>query len=177
MDIIKVGIITASDRASRGDYEDISGAEIKKVISEYSLNECEFFYELCADEKDEIYKSMIKLCDEIGCDIVLTTGGTGPAIRDITPEATRMAIEKELPGFGEKMRLDSLKYAPTSILSRQLAGIRGKSLIINLPGKPKAIKECIDSIFSAIPYCLDLIGARYLEGSTLAPKVFRPKNK
>lgn len=177
MDIIKIGILTASDRASMGEYEDISGMKIKEVFSEYLLNECEFVYKLCPDEKDMIEKNLISLCDEYKCDLVVTTGGTGPAPRDITPEATRAVIEKELLGFGEKMRLDSLKYAPTSILSRQTAGVRGSSLIINLPGKPKAIKECIDSVFSAIGYCLDLIGAGYMHGSDNAPAIFRPKSK
>lgn len=177
MDIIKIGVLTASDRASVGEYEDISGAEIKRVMKEYILNECDFFYELCSDDIDSISASLIKLSDDMKCDLVFTTGGTGPAPRDVTPEATKKVIEKELPGFGEKMRFDSLQYTPTSILSRQTAGVRGKTLIINLPGKPKAIKECIDSVFGAIGYCLDLIGGGYIEGSDIAPKIFRPKAK
>lgn len=177
MDIIKIGIITSSDRASAGVYEDISGAEIRKIMQEYLLNEIDFKYSLIPDEEELIAKEIIKMADEFECDLVFTTGGTGPAIRDVTPEATRKAIERELPGFGELMRASSLKIVPTAILSRQLAGTRGKTLIINLPGKPKAIRECIEPIFPAIPYCLDLMNAGYINESENAPKVFRPKAK
>lgn len=177
MDIIKIGIITSSDRASAGVYEDISGEEIKKIMKEYLLNEIDFKYSLIPDEEELIKNEIIKMADEFKCDLIFTTGGTGPAIRDVTPEATKKAIERELPGFGELMRASSLKIVPTAILSRQLAGIRGNSLVINLPGKPKAIRECIEPIFPAIPYCLDLIKAAYINESEKAPKVFRPKSK
>lgn len=177
MDIIKIGIITSSDRASAGIYEDISGAEIKKIMQEYILNKIDFVYSLIPDELELIKNEIIKMSDELNCDLIFTTGGTGPAPKDVTPEATKEAIERELPGFGELMRASSLKIVPTAILSRQLAGIRGKSLIINLPGKPKAIRECIDPIFPAIPYCLDLMLAGYINESEQAPKVFRPKQK
>ncbi|MBT0883113.1 MULTISPECIES: molybdopterin adenylyltransferase [unclassified Campylobacter] len=177
MDIIKIGIITSSDRASAGVYEDISGAEIRKIMQEYLLNEIDFKYSLIPDEEELITNEIIKMSDEFECDLVFTTGGTGPALRDVTPEATKKAIERELPGFGELMRASSLKIVPTAILSRQLAGTRGKTLIINLPGKPKAIRECIEPIFPAIPYCLDLMNASYINESENAPKVFRPKSK
>ncbi|MBT0879107.1 MULTISPECIES: molybdopterin adenylyltransferase [unclassified Campylobacter] len=177
MDIIKIGIITSSDRASAGVYEDISGAEIRKIMQEYLLNEIDFKYSLIPDEEELITNEIIKMADEFECDLVFTTGGTGPALRDVTPEATKKAIERELPGFGELMRASSLKIVPTAILSRQLAGTRGKTLIINLPGKPKAIRECIEPIFPAIPYCLDLMNASYINESENAPKVFRPKSK
>lgn len=177
MDIVKIGIITSSDRASAGIYEDISGEEIRKIMKEYLLNEIDFKYSLIPDEEELIKDEIIKMADNYKCDLVFTTGGTGPAIRDVTPEATKKAIERELPGFGELMRASSLKIVPTAILSRQLAGIRGNTLIINLPGKPKAIRECIEPIFPAIPYCLDLINAAYIKESEIAPKVFRPKQK
>lgn len=177
MDKIKIGIITSSDRASAGVYEDLSGKEIEKIMKEYIKNEIIFHYSLIPDELNVITNEIIKMADELNCDLIFTTGGTGPALRDVTPEATKNAIERELPGFGELMRASSLKIVPTAILSRQLAGTRGKSLIINLPGKPKAIRECIDPIFPAIPYCLDLMLAGYINESEQAPKVFRPKSK
>ena len=177
MDTIKIGVITASDRASKGIYEDISGMAIQDTMREYLKNRFEIEYRCIPDEQDVIEKTMIELCDEKDCDLVVTTGGTGPAPRDVTPEATENVCEKMMPGFGELMRQVSLQYVPTAILSRQTAGIRGKSLIINLPGKPKSIRECLDAVFPAVPYCIDLIGGRYIETNEEVIKAFRPKSK
>ncbi len=177
MDRVKIGVVTASDRASKGIYEDISGMAIQDTMKEYLKNEFEIEYRCIADEQELIEKTLIELCDEKGCDLVVTTGGTGPAPRDVTPEATEAVCEKMLPGFGELMRQVSLKYVPTAILSRQTAGIRGKSLIINLPGKPKSIRECLDAVFPAVPYCIDLIGGAYIETNEDVIKAFRPKGK
>ena len=174
MDKIKIGILTASDRASKGIYEDISGVAIIETMKDYLLNDFEELYRCIPDEQDVIEKTLIEL-QELGCDLIVTTGGTGPAPRDVTPEATENVCEKMLPGFGELMRQVSLQYVPTAILSRQSAGIRKKSLIINLPGKPKSIRECLDAVFPAVPYCIDLIGGSFLECNEEVIKVFRPK--
>jgi molybdopterin adenylyltransferase len=171
--MIKIGVITASDRASAGIYEDISGVAIQDTMKDYLISEHEIVYRCIPDEQDIIEQTMIELCQE--CCLVVTTGGTGPAKRDVTPEATQNVCEKMMPGFGELMRQVSLKYVPTAILSRQTAGILGKSLIINLPGKPKSIRECLDAVFPAVPYCIDLIGGDYLECNEEVIKVFRPK--
>lgn len=173
----KVGIIVASDRASSGVYEDISGKAIIEVLNDFIANEWEHHYEVIPDEYESIVAMMKKMSDELGCDLIVTTGGTGPAPRDVTPEATEEVCEKMMPGFGELMRATSLQYVPTAILSRQSAGIRGKSLIVNLPGKPKSIRECLEAVFPAIPYCIDLIGGSYIEGNEEHIKVFRPKAK
>ena len=159
--VIKIGVLTLSDRASAGVYADESGIAIQNILKEWIIGEINFTYRVIPDEYDLITANLIQMC-EIGCDIIFTTGGTGPALRDVTPEATEKVCQKMLPGFGELMRSVSLKYVPTAILSRQSAGIRDKSLIVNLPGQPKAIKECLEPIFPAIPYCLDLIGASYI---------------
>lgn len=172
--MIKIGILTLSDRASSGVYEDKSGVAIKQILSEWIISEMEFAYLVIPDEFEQIKYNLIKMCDS-GCDLIFTTGGTGPAPRDLTPEATMAVCEKIMPGFGELMRFNSLKYVPTAILSRQIVGIRGKTLIINLPGQPKAILECMEPIFPAIPYCLDLIGAGYIQTDESKMKVFRPK--
>lgn len=169
----KIGILTVSDRASAGVYEDLSGKAIQDTLSEYLTCEWESEYRLVPDEMNEIENALKELADK--CSLVVTTGGTGPALRDITPEATEAVCEKMMPGFGELMRSVSLKYVPTAILSRQTAGIRGKCLIVNLPGKPKSIKECLDAVFPAIPYCLDLIGGAYLTTNEEVIKAFRPK--
>lgn len=174
MDIIKIGVLTLSDRAYKGVYEDISGENIKQVLEEFIANKIDFVYEIIPDEQDLIEKKLIYLADSLKCDLICTTGGTGPAPRDVTPEATKAVCKIMLPGFGEQMRTASLKYVPTAILSRQEAGVRGQSLIINLPGKPKAIRECLEPIFGAIPYCLDLIGAGFIEAKE-GVKIFRPK--
>ncbi len=177
MDKIKIGVVTASDRASAGIYEDISGKAIMETMQEYLKNDFDILYRCIPDERQEIEKALKELCDEEGCALVVTTGGTGPAPRDVTPEATEAVCEKMLPGFGEQMRAVSLQYVPTAILSRQTAGIRGKSLIINLPGKPKSIRECLDAVFPAVPYCIDLIGGPYIETNEEVIKAFRPKGK
>ncbi|ANE34263.1 molybdopterin adenylyltransferase [Campylobacter hyointestinalis] len=173
----KIGILTLSDRASAGIYEDKSGVAIKDILSQWITSEVEFKYQVIPDEFDQIVLNLKNMCDDIKCDLILTTGGTGPARRDVTPEATEAVCDKMMPGFGELMRSTSLKYVPTAILSRQTAGIRGKTLIINLPGQPKAIKECLEPIFPAVPYCLDLIGAAYLQTDESKIKAFRPKKK
>jgi len=173
--MIKIGVITASDRASAGIYEDISGVAIQETMRDYLKSEHEIVYRCIPDVQSTIEETMIELCDIQGCCLVVTTGGTGPALRDVTPEATESVCEKMMPGFGELMRSVSLKYVPTAILSRQTAGIRGSSLIINLPGKPKSIRECLDAVFPAVPYCIDLIGGDYLECNEEVIKAFRPK--
>ena len=172
----KIGIITVSDRASAGIYEDISGKAIIETLNEYLITPWEEVYKVIPDEQVLIEETMIDMIDNLGCSLVVTTGGTGPALRDVTPEATEAVCEKMMPGFGELMRQISLKYVPTAILSRQTAGIRGKGLIINLPGKPKSIRECLDAVFPATPYCLDLIGGAYLETNESVIKAFRPKS-
>ena len=173
----KIGILTMSDRASEGTYEDKSGPAIKEVLDGWIVSEREHFYEVIPDELDLIKERLVHMIDVLGCDLVLTTGGTGPAVRDVTPEATEAVCEKMMPGFGELMRTASLKYVPTAILSRQTAGIRGHALIINLPGQPKAIKECLEPVFPAVPYCIDLIEGAFIETDENVMKVFRPKQK
>lgn len=174
---IKVGVINVSDRASKGIYEDIPGKAIVSTLKEYLHNEIEFSYAVIPDEQDQIAATMIRMADEDACCLIVTSGGTGPAKRDVTPEATESVCQKIMPGFGELMRQESLKYVPTAILSRQTAGIRNHTLIINLPGKPKAIRECLDAVFPAVPYCIDLIEGPYLEVNEEVIKAFRPKSK
>ncbi len=174
---VKIGVITASDRASAGIYEDISGVAIQDTMKAYLRNDFEIVYRCIPDMQTTIEETMIELCDDEGCCLIVTTGGTGPAKRDVTPEATENVCEKMMPGFGEQMRAVSLQYVPTAILSRQTAGIRGKSLIINLPGKPKSIRECLDAVFPAVPYCIDLLEGPYLECNEEVIKAFRPKAK
>jgi len=171
----KIGILTLSDRASAGVYEDISGKAIIDTLKEYLISEWEYEYDVIPDDQAGIESKLIEMVDKKGCCLVVTTGGTGPAKRDVTPEATEAVCEKMMPGFGELMRQTSLKYVPTAILSRQTAGIRGKALIINLPGKPKSIRECLDAVFPAVPYCIDLIEGPYLECDEGVIKAFRPK--
>ncbi len=171
----KIGIITASDRASAGIYEDLSGQAIIDTMSDYLSSEWESVYRVIPDEQDHIEQALIELADQEQCCLIVTTGGTGPAKRDVTPEATENVCDKMMPGFGELMRQVSLQYVPTAILSRQTAGIRGQSLIVNLPGKPKSIRECLDAVFPAIPYCIDLIEGPYLECNESIIKPFRPK--
>ncbi len=173
--MIKIGVLTISDRASKGIYEDISGKEIIQVMSEYISSPWEEVYEVIADEQDQIEQKLVEMSDEKGCCLILTTGGTGPAPRDVTPEATEKVCHKILPGFGELMRQESLKYVPTAILSRQMAGLRNDSLIVNLPGKPASIRECLQAVFPAIPYCLELSGGHLIEANEANIKVFKPK--
>jgi len=170
MDKIKIGVITTSDRASQGIYEDISGVAIMDTMKEYLLNECEYEYRCIPDEQSLIETTLIQLSRDEKCDLIVTTGGTGPAMRDVTTEATENVCQKLLPGFGEQMRAVSLQYVPTAILSRQTAGI-------NLPGKPKSIRECLDAVFPAVPYCIDLIGGSFMEADESVIKIFRPKAK
>jgi molybdopterin adenylyltransferase len=172
---IRIGIVTASDRASHGVYDDQSGPAITACLKEILSCPWEPVARLIPDEQDRIETTLATLCDDEGCCLVVTTGGTGPAARDVTPEATEVVCEKMLPGFGELMRAVSLKSVPTAILSRQTAGIRGKSLIVNLPGKPAAIRECLLAVFPAIPYCVDLIGGPRLTTNDAVIAAFRPK--
>ena len=174
---LKVGLISASDRAAGGVYRDEGIPALKEWLSRVVAAPALVFFErLIPDEKETIEKTLKELVDEQGCHLVLTTGGTGPAPRDVTPEATLAVAEKEMPGFGEQMRAVSLKYVPTAILSRQVAVIRKQALIINLPGQPKAIKETLDGVFAAVPYCVDLIGGPYIETDEALVKAFRPKS-
>ncbi len=174
---VKIGIITVSDRASKGIYEDISGPAIIDTLNDYLSTPWEADYQVIPDEQYLIESTIKQMADKDKCCLIVTTGGTGPAVRDVTPEATEAVCDKMMPGFGELMRQVSLQYVPTAILSRQTAGIRGKSLIVNLPGKPKSIRECLDAVFPAIPYCIDLIEGPFLETKTEVIKVFRPKSK
>lgn len=173
--MITIGIINVSDRASQGIYEDIPGKAIMATLNEYLLSPWKAEYEVIPDEQLLIEKTMITMADEKKCCLIITSGGTGPALRDVTPEATMAVCSKILPGFGELMRTESLKYVPTAILSRQTAGVRNQTLIVNLPGKPKAIRQCLDAVFPAIPYCIDLIGGPFLECNESVIKAFRPK--
>jgi molybdopterin adenylyltransferase len=185
-DPVKIGIISISDRASTGVYEDKGLPALQTWLGHALKNPLQFESRLIPDEKERISAILIELV-EAGCSLVLTTGGTGPAIRDVTPEATLAVADKEMPGFGEQMRQISLKFVPTAILSRQVAVIRGQSLIINLPGQPKSIAETLEGlkdsqgqslvhgIFAAVPYCIDLIGGPYLETHDEVCKAFRPK--
>lgn len=173
---IKIGVINVSDRASKGIYEDIPGKAVVSTLNEYLLSEWEPIYQVIPDEQDQLEAAFKEMADQVGCCLIITTGGTGPAKRDVTPEATEAVCQKMMPGFGELMRQESLKYVPTAILSRQTAGIRNHTFIVNLPGKPKAIRECLDAVFPAIPYCIDLIEGPYLECNTEVIKVFRPKS-
>ena len=172
---IKIGILTISDRASLGVYEDLSGPAIIEVLNKYIQSDWTSLLKVIPDEQDQIEQNLIDLADNQSCCLIVTTGGTGPAKRDITPEATEAVCDKMLPGFGELMRAKSLQYVPTAILSRQTAGIRGNSLIVNLPGKPKSIEECLQEVFPAIPYCIDLIDGPFIEHNPEHISVFRPK--
>jgi molybdopterin adenylyltransferase len=177
MDKIKIGVVTTSDRASAGIYEDISGVAIMDTMKDYLKNECEYIYRCIPDDQNIIESTLVELSKDENCDIVVTTGGTGPAFRDVTTEATQNVCQKLLPGFGEQMRAVSLQYVPTAILSRQTAGICYGSLIINLPGKPKSIRECLDAVFPAVPYCIDLLEGPFIETDESVIKAFRPKAK
>ena len=177
MAIAKIGIVAVSDRASMGVYEDISGKAIIETLNDYLTSPWQPLYEVIPDEQAEIEAMLIKLVDEEQCCLVVTTGGTGPATRDVTPEATEAVCDRMMPGFGELMRAESLKFVPTAILSRQTAGLRYSSLIINLPGKPKSIRECLDAVFPAVPYCIDLMNGPFLECDEAVMKPFRPKQK
>ncbi len=173
----KIGIVTISDRASLGVYADESGPAIEEALRDYLATACDFEKRVIADERSLIGATLRELA-AAGCCLVCTTGGTGPAERDVTPEAILEVCHKELPGFGEQMRAASLRAGvPTAILSRQTAAILDRSLIVTLPGKPASIRVCLDAVFPAIPYCIDLIGGPRLEGNPAAVQVFRPKSK
>lgn len=174
---IRIGMVTISDRASQGVYEDLSGPAIRECLQEILSCPWEPVSKVIPDEQPIIQDTLIDLCEQEKCCLIVTTGGTGPAKRDVTPEATEVVCEKILDGFGELMRQVSLQKVPTAILSRQIAGIRGQSLIVNLPGKPAAIRECLMAIFPAIPYCIDLIDGPYLTTHEEVVKAFRPKKK
>ena len=185
---LRVGLVSISDRASSGQYQDQGIPSLQQWLQQALTTPCEFETRLIAAEQPEIEATLIELVDRARCDLVLTTGGTGPSPRDVTPEATLAIAGKVLPGFGEQMRALSLNYVPTAILSRQVAVIRGKALVINLPGQPKSIRETLEGlrdeqgkplvngIFAAVPYCLDLIGAPYIETDPAICKAFRPKS-
>ena len=173
--IAKIGIITTSDRASAGIYEDLSGKAIIDTLNSYLKSPWQEVYRCISDDRMTIEETLIDLIDNQKCCLVVTTGGTGPSLRDATPEATEAVCDRTMPGFGELIRSVSLQDVPTAILSRQTAGLRGSSLIVNLPGKPKSIKECLDAVFPAIPYCIDLMEGPYLETNEEIIKAFRPK--
>jgi len=175
--VARIGIVTVSDRASRGEYQDLGGPAIHAWLTRALTSPWEAVARVIPDECEQVEATLKELCDRHGCCLVVTTGGTGPAPRDVTPEATEAVIDKLMPGFGEQMRAVSLQHVPTAILSRQLAGIRGQSLIINLPGKPAAIAECLEAVFPAVPYCIDLIGGAFLTTDEVFVKAFRPKQK
>jgi molybdopterin adenylyltransferase len=175
-DPVRIGLVSISDRASSGVYADQGLPSLQAWFGEVLANPAEFVTRLIPDEQPLIEAALTELADVEHCALILTTGGTGPAPRDVTPEATLAVAHKVLPGFGEAMRAVSLKYVPTAILSRQVGVTRGASLILNLPGQPKAIKETLDGIFAAVPYCVDLIGGPYLETRPGTLAVFRPKS-
>ena len=171
---VRVGIVSVSDRASRGEYEDRGGPAVLEYLTEVLVTPWEAETRVIPDEVELIRATLVELVDDAGCCLVITTGGTGPAPRDVTPEATAAVLDKELAGFGEAMRAVSRPHVPTAILSRQVAGVRGAGLIINLPGSPKAVRECLDAVFAAVPDCVDLIGGPYLETDRSRMEAYRP---
>ena len=175
-EICSIGIVTVSDRASTGEYQDEGGPAILEFLKEGVASPVKVHYVCVPDELSQISAQLIQMSDKHGCSVIVTTGGTGPATRDVTPEATTAVCDQILPGFGEQMRAVSLRYVPTAILSRQVGGVRGKCLIFNLPGRPKAIRETIDEIWKAVPYCVDLIGGPYIDMVDSICDAFRPKN-
>jgi molybdopterin adenylyltransferase len=172
----RIGIVTVSDRASRGEYEDRGGPAIEAELGKILSSQWKPVRAVIPDDRPEIERTLIELCDKQDCCLVLTTGGTGPAARDVTPEATEAVCDKLMPGFGELMRAESLKVVPTAILSRQTAGTRGKALLINLPGNPPAIHDCLMAVFPAVPYCIDLLEGPWLATNEDYCKAFRPKH-
>jgi molybdopterin adenylyltransferase len=171
---MRIAVVTISDRASRGQYEDLSGPAVEAWLRETVVTPFEIVRRVIPDGTASVRDTLLALCDEQHADLILTTGGTGPAPRDETPEAMREVVTRELPGFGEQLRRASLEQTPTAILSRQTAGTRGKTLIINLPGKPGSIRFSLDAIFAAVPYCLDLIGAGSMDTDPARISAFRP---
>jgi molybdopterin adenylyltransferase len=175
-DALTIGLVSISDRASAGIYQDKGLPGLSEWLTAALKSPWTTLTRLIPDEQDVIERTLIELVDVQACQLVFTTGGTGPAPRDVTPEATLAVAHKVMPGFGEQMRQVSLKYVPTAILSRQVGVVRGRALILNLPGQPKAIKETLDGIFPAIPYCIDLIGGPYIETHDDVCRAFRPKS-
>ena len=175
LNAIPIGILTVSDRASCGEYEDKGGPGIVAALTDLLASPWRAVARIVPDEQKQIEAALVELVDQHKCSLVLTTGGTGPAARDVTPEATEAICDRLMPGFGELMRMVSLREVPTAILSRQIAGLRGRALIINLPGKPSAIRTCLDAVFPAVPYCLDLSGGDRLETDPAFCVAFRPK--
>ena len=173
-DPVRLGIVTVSDRASRGEYADEGGPAILAFFQQSIQSPWTAVYRCVPDERDAVEAALIDLADKEQCSVVVTTGGTGPAPRDITPEATEAVCDRMMPGFGEQMRAISLKYVPTAILSRQVGGLRGQSLIFNLPGRPKSIRETIDEVWKAVPYCIDLMGGPYMDMDAEVCDAFRP---
>ena len=174
MSIPRIGIVTISDRASRGEYQDLGGPAIIEWLEKVLVSPWQAESRIVPDEQHQIERVLQELADQTRCSLIVTTGGTGPALRDVTPEATEAVCNKMLPGFGELMRTASLKFVPTAILSRQTAGIRGHTLIVNLPGKPSAIADCLNAVFPAIPYCVDLIEGGHLDTDPQHCVAFRP---
>lgn len=172
--VVRIGVINVSDRASAGAYEDIPGKACISLLREWLTTPFEVDYKVLPDDQKLIEAELSRMADQAQCCLIVTTGGTGPSPRDVTPEATLAVCEKVLPGFGELMRATSLAFVPTAILSRQTAGIRGRTLIVNLPGRPKAIRENLQAVFPAIPYCIDLAGGTRLETNETVMKAFRP---
>ena len=170
----RIGIVSVSDRASRGEYEDRGGPGVRDYLGAVLTSPWQAVVRVIPDEAPLIERTLVEMADDLGCCMVITTGGTGPAARDVTPEATRAVLEKELPGMGEAMRAVSLRHVPTAVLSRQTAGVRGSTLFINLPGSPKAIAECLDAVFAAVPDCVDLIGGPRLETDPERIRAYRP---
>ena len=175
-DELLIGLVSISDRASSGVYEDQGIPALREWFAAAMTSPWRMENRLIPDEQPVIEQTLIELADTVGCHLVMTTGGTGPAPRDVTPEATLAVAHRVLPGFGEQMRQVSLRYVPTAILSRQVGAVRGTTLILNLPGQPKAIKETLDGVFAAVPYCIDLIGGPYIETNEAVIKAFRPKS-
>lgn len=171
---VRIGIVVVSDRASRGEYEDRGGPAVRAYLSDVLTTPWRGVTRVIPDEVELVRDTLVGLVDDEGCSLVITTGGTGPAPRDVTPEATAAVLDKELAGFGEAMRAVSRPHVPTAILSRQTAGVRGSALIINLPGSPKAVRECLDAVFAAVPDCVDLIGGPYLETDQSRVVAHRP---
>ena len=176
MDTLHVGIVTCSDRAHAGEYEDRGGPGLEEWLDEAIVSDWESHYTIVPDERDQIAGALREFVDEVGCQLVFTTGGTGPAPRDVTPEATMEVADKVLDGFGEKMRQISLQYVPTAILSRQMGVTRGRSLIVNLPGNPKAIGEILDELWEVIPYTIELLEGPTVETDQSVVETFRPKH-
>lgn len=175
MSMVKIGVVNVSDRAAAGVYADTPGQAAVALLREYLTTPFVLAYRVVPDEQPLIEQTLREFADNYGCCLIVTTGGTGPAPRDVTPEATAAVCTRMMPGFGERMRAASLQFVPTAILSRQTAGIRGSCLIINLPGKPKSIRENLEAVFPAVPYCIDLIGGPRLETNEKVMKAFRPK--